>query len=495
MGKKSLTKSTTKKKSSPPKKSASKQAATSAMPPKTTEKTVKAQKSPASPPKPVKKTLTVSELLRLSFGTWEPESPYAPPADATAIATYTAPPFFDTKTPEETRAIKALLARQFDLTAPLEPSAPSAPPVEESLQPQETPSVDETLPMEEAPPAVMLVPEPTTPAEPEPAPELPAAEDAVTALEIEFAVASEPEPLPEPEAASGAPPTEDTAVGAPETAPAPPAEPEVTPNPADAAPVPPPEPEKSPESVTAVEKTAAPIPETPAAPEPYIPAGHVCAQPPDKKEPPNNALRMLIGCLAFIFGTLLIASVLNSNNYYLKPTPAGLEIWHGKFSPTGKTLVETVPNVALSAPLESVYNRDQAMTVVYDYCMNQAAEWSTVIREPDFAVIAGLYEQAKKYAPTPAQTDIADIRLRSITAQSLISKADKAIVKRTSRNIDKALAFLHKAAGLATDRTQKQLIRVKIDELTAIKTKKAVKEAGAKPAIREETPALDKKAE
>ncbi len=201
---------------------------------------------------------------------------------------------------------------------------------------------------------------------------------------------------------------------------------------------------------------------------------------------------MLIGGLAFIFGLLLIASVLNSNNYYLKPTPAGLEIWRGKFSPKGKTLVETVPAMTLSAPVQSSYDRKQAMTVIFDYYMKKATEHAAVIGEPDFAAITSFLENAKTSAPTPAQTGIADTRLRMITAKSLISNADKAISKKTSQNIDKALTFLHEAAGLATDRTQQQLIRVKIDELTAIK---AEKEAGTKPAAREETPAPDKKAE
>lgn len=419
MGKKSLTKSTTKKKSPSPKKSASKQAEASATPPKTGEKKpVKAQKPAASPPKTAKKILTVGELLRLTFDTWAPAEPYAPPTDLTTAATYTAPPFFEAKTPEENQAIKALLARQFDLAAPPEaptPKAPATPKAEEIPQQQETPPVDQ----------------------PPPAPEAPAAEERISAPEPEPAPAIEPEAPPAPPAAEAEAPT--------------------------------PEPGKSPEPVATVEKPDAAIPETPAAPEPYIPTGPACAEPPDDKEPPNNALRMLIGCLAVIFGLLMIASSLNTNNYYLKSTDAGLEIWRGKFSPKGKTLVETVPNMVLSTPAKSSYNRAQAMTLVYDYYMNQAALRSTVIGEPDFAAVTGLYEQAKKYAPTTAQATAADTRLRTIKAQALLSEADAAVVKMTPKNIEKALALLHEAAGKASDRTQQQLIRVKIDELTAIK--------------------------
>jgi hypothetical protein len=191
---------------------------------------------------------------------------------------------------------------------------------------------------------------------------------------------------------------------------------------------------------------------------------------------------MLIGCLAIIFGILLVASVLNSSKYYLQPKAAGLEIWRGKFSPSGKTLVATIPDAELSIPVASIYTREDAMTVVYDYYMQEAAKRSTVIGEPDFKAITGLYEKAKKYAPTAAQAGIADARLKTITAQSLIIAADEAIVEITPQNIDKALALLDEAASLATDRTQQQLIRVKIDELKAMKAGKAEKETGATPA-------------
>jgi hypothetical protein len=601
MGKKSLIKSTTKKKTASPKKSASKQSAANAKTTKPVEKKAATAKKPASaaaPPKQARKKMSVSELLKLSFEPWSPDKLYAPPADASGPANYTAPPFFDA-TPEEAAALKSLLAMQFDLTAlpvapetlsPVAEEKPAAPADKDIKAPEEVPeATDETLEAAEAADktpsdstiAETPAPEPSSPDEPEaaPAPEprpkaVPVSEllnlsfgrwspdklyappadmpgpanytappffDATpeeaaalkSLLAMQFDLTASPvapktpspaaeekpaapadkeikapEEIPEAAAADETPAfTEDTALDDNVSAETPTKD--ETPAAAEAAapaPVQPPAAQEpvTPEPSAPTESEAAPepetVPETPSAeepaftpePEPYIPPAPVCAAPPDAKEPPNTALRMLIGCLAVIFGLLLIASVMNSNNYYLKPTPAGLAIWRGKFSPKGKTLVETVPDFALSAPVESVYNRDQAMTVVFEYYINQAAQRSTAIGEPDFAAIEKLYEQAKTYATTPAQTQFADTRLRTIKAQSLIAAADKTIVKMTPRNIDKALALLNEAAGLATDRTQQQLIRVKIDELTAMKTEKAEKEAGAKSAGREETKAAGK---
>jgi hypothetical protein len=421
--------------------------------------------APEPPQEPPRKAVPVSELLKLSFGTWSPDKLYAPPADAAGAANYTAPPFFD-ETSEKAETVKALLARQFDLNAP--PDAPEAPadaaklPAEEIITAPEIPPAEATpIPGEKPAPAETAAPEKS---EAIPEPKVPV--EAPAASELKTASASE-------------------APAEPATPPAQKIVQETTPV-QETATAPVPEPEKDTGPVTS-EKSEANAPETPSEPapetEPYFPpASPVCAKPPVDGEPPNNALRMLIGCLAVIFGILMIASVLNSSKYYLQPTAAGLEIWRGKFSPSGKTLVATVPDAELSIPVASIYTREDAMTVVYDYYMREAAKRSTVIGEPDFKAITGLYEKAKKYAPTAAQAGIADARLKTITAQSLIIAADEAIVEITPQNIDKSLALLHEAASLATDRTQQQLIRLKIDELTAMKAEKAEKETGATPA-------------
>jgi hypothetical protein len=539
MGKKSLIKSTTKKKTASPKKSASKQSAPSAKTAKPAEKKAAKTKKPSSsaaPPKQSRKKLSVSELLKLSFETWAPDKLYAPPADASDTANYTAPPFFE-GTPEETERSKALLTLQFDLTVPPATTKAPATAADEipATQPDkgieatdevtdaaagETPVVAQDAAPDDTAIADTAAPEPSSPPPaPEPAPEPPRKAVPVSELlKLSFGTWSPDKLYAPPADVAGAanytaPPFFDETSEKAKTVKAllarqfdlnaPPEAPEA---PADEAKLPVEEiitaPEIPPAKATTVTgeepapaETGAPakseaIPE-PKAPveapatsetEPYVPSSPVCAKPPADREPPNNALRMLIGCLAVIFGILLVASVLNSSKYYLQPTAAGLEIWRGKFSPSGKTLVVTVPDAELSIPIASIYTREDAMTVVYDYYMQEAAKRSTVIGEPDFKAITALYEKAKKYAPTAAQAGLADARLKTITAQSLIIAADEAIVEITPQNIDKALELLDEAASLATDRTQQQLIRVKIDELKAMKAGKAEKETGATPA-------------
>jgi hypothetical protein len=443
---------------------------------------------PEPAPEPPREPVPVAELLKRSFGTWSPDKTYAPPAELVGSADYTAPPFFD-GTDEETKTVKALLARQFDLTALTEPAE------------------EETAPAADATPEVENIPETET-SEPEPsqtaAEEIAPTADAVPEFDAsrentadETATAAEKKPeTPEVQKADETPASEAQTAQTETETPAEPAEPEA--QTAAAEPTTEPEPAAPPEPVSQDLPAAAaaeitPEPEPSAVPESekevppdasgiWSPPPSACAGPPlDEKEPPNTALRVLIGCLAAVFAVLMIASALNSNNFYLEPTAAGLEIWRGKFSPKGKTLLEILPDVDLSIPVKSVYSRDEAMTVVFEYYMNQANQRAGVVAEPDFDVVAEQYAQARTYAPTSAQAAIADNRLRTIRAQSLISAADMATANPTPQNIDRALALLHEAAELATDRTQQQLIRVKIDELTTVKTGTG-EEAQATPA-------------
>jgi hypothetical protein len=398
---------------------------------------------PEPSPEPPREPLPVAELLKRSFGRWSPDNVYAPPADLVGSADYKAPPFFD-GTGEETKTLKALLARQFDLSTLAEPAAVETAPAADAV-----PEFDESGKniSDETARATEIKPE--TP-EAQKVDEAPASEaqtaqtETVTPVEptepVTRTAAAEPSTEPEPAAPAEPVSQELPATAAVEITPAP--EPSAVPEPEKAMP--------------------------PAASVIWSPPPSACAGPPlDEKEPPNTALRVLIGCLAAVFAVLMIASALNANNFYLEPTAAGLEIWRGKFSPRGKTLVEILPDVDLSVPVKSAYSRDEAMTVVFEYYMNQANHRAGVAAEPDFDAVAAQYAQARTYAPTSAQATLADNRLRTIRAQSLISAAELATVNPTPQNIDKALALLHEAAELATDRTQQQLIRVKIDELTA----------------------------
>jgi hypothetical protein len=211
MGKDSLIKSTTKpsatakakgakkktapaKKTAPQKKKATKTKRTA--PPKAAKASLKAAQSkpvakgaPAKTPVPAKavakpkapkkaappqKKPTIRELLMKKFDSAPPAKRPSPGPKAKATAAYNAPPFFAGRDDQETKRLKALLLKKFDLTAvpevppaalQVEPPAPAA--VDQKPQPEPEPyvptAVSEPEPDEESIPPVDE--EPSDPAE------------------------------------------------------------------------------------------------------------------------------------------------------------------------------------------------------------------------------------------------------------------------------------------------------------------------------------------
>ena len=112
MGKKSLTKSTSKKKTTKKKttaKSTSK---------KSVSANAKTQKS-TSKKSTAKKKPTLKSLRKKDFGTWAPDTLYAPKPQT---ANFSAPPVIDTDDKKTAEKLKALLAKQFELSEKKKPA-------------------------------------------------------------------------------------------------------------------------------------------------------------------------------------------------------------------------------------------------------------------------------------------------------------------------------------------------------------------------------------
>lgn len=157
MGKNSLVKSTTKKKTATKKKSAS---------PKTKDT---AKSAPAAKTRPAKGTgkpkaesakgkkqqaPSLKTLLFKKFDTWQPEKPFVPKETKPSRA-FTTPPFFTGKSDAESKKLRALLFKKFDLTeapaAPVEKAPAEKPPPAPPVSP--TPPAEPAKPVEKAKPA------------------------------------------------------------------------------------------------------------------------------------------------------------------------------------------------------------------------------------------------------------------------------------------------------------------------------------------------------
>ncbi|MCD6586289.1 MAG: hypothetical protein J7K96_11045 [Desulfobacteraceae bacterium] len=410
MGKKSLTKSTTKKKT------AKKTEAKTTPKKKTAPKATAAPKKAPAKKKAAVKKPTLKSLLKKDFSSWAPENFLAVLPNEDYLNNFTAPPAINTTDKAEADRIKALLAKTFDLS------------VTETLEP---PAADAKAKAEkEAAEKAKAEAEAKAKAEKN-------AEKAKAEAEaVEKAkAAKEAEEKAKAEADAKAKAEKEAAEKAKAEAEA-----------------------KAKAEKKAAEKAAATAKrETEKAPPP--PAPPVMPTVSEPTDPPmDNALKMFIAIIGGIFGLLIIASAMNTNNYYLKSADNAVEIWQGKFSPTGKELLISMPDATIEEPVKSVYTQNEALITAFNYYINNAEALSEVKGLLNFESIKSNLHKAIQFAPTSHHTKKAQTHLNKIDFMFLVYKADVAAGKNTIKGCEAALKDLSKAAAFASDKSQEKLL-------------------------------------
>jgi hypothetical protein len=490
-------------------------------PPKKTKPS--AQKKPAASVKP-----SIESLIQKDFGTWAPASIYTPQLDPAYLKNFTAPTFIDEANADKADRIRTLLAKEFDLTVPDEPKVtPSAAPVEEqgpAAEPlqktgiEEEPAVPERkepIPVSELlnikfedwlPPALFspvpdeaylnnfsapLFIETSDPKEAARIEALLFKTIDLTVVEIVEPPALEKIEIPartQPAVAEPPPPVapaETTEIKEPAPAPVIAKEEPVITTPVEKK-----EEIKPVQDIKPLEKPVMkPAPresasqqEPPKASAPVTPAPSPAAKTPDKEteaatkafawaetkkpvETFDKGLNLFAGCIAVFFAFLFLASGINSGKYYLVPSEAGLEIWKGKFSPSGKQLMITVPGVELKDPLKPSYTKEEALAPAFNHYLRQADDLSAAKGAPDFEAIKVQLKNAVDVAPSENDRGMVLKRLSSIDFTFLLYKANTVSRKKTPENIEKALGFLNEAKTLDLDNAQLETLEKKINEL------------------------------
>ena len=183
-------------------------------------------------------------------------------------------------------------------------------------------------------------------------------------------------------------------------------------------------------------------------------------------EPPmNNAVKILVALVGGLFALLIIASAMNTNNYYLKPADGGIDIWQGKFSPTGKKLVMNVPGASVEEPVKDVYAKKEALVPAYQFYIQKAEALSEKKGQPDFEAIKTNLYKAIHFAPDRQHKNAAKTRLSNIDFLFSLYKADVAAGKNTIEGYESALTHLRSAATLATGTSQRDLLDQKTAEV------------------------------
>jgi chemotaxis protein histidine kinase CheA len=240
--------------------------------------------------------------------------------------------------------------------------------------------------------------------------------------------------------------------------------------------------EKAAAEKAAAEKAAA---EKAAAEKAAEPEVSVSYEPPvdsdtTLSDPMEKAMKYLVAAVVVLVAIIVGSSMINKTKYYMDAKQGALEIWQGRFAPMGEDLLITLPGVQLPETIKDVYSKKDVFPLISNYYVEKADTLLEVPGMPDFEGIKSYLNKALSFAVTSASTEAAYNRLNNIELMILFYKADVAAGKATISDLKDAKYYLDQATALSTNDLQADMINQKIDAVDKqIATLKA-KEEGAK---------------
>jgi len=182
------------------------------------------------------------------------------------------------------------------------------------------------------------------------------------------------------------------------------------------------------------------------------------------------ALCALIALVAILIG----ASYSNRGNYYLREADGVVQVWQGKFAPSGEEMILTLDGVTMPEDGQPVYSKQEISPLVFDYLLGSADALLDASQGPDFGAIKKNLFQATDFAPTPVVRTRVENRLRGIDFIVLFHKADIAIGKGTLPDFKDAKAYLARARSAAYTEYQRDIVKrteTVVDEAIAASAK------------------------
>ena len=175
-----------------------------------------------------------------------------------------------------------------------------------------------------------------------------------------------------------------------------------------------------------------------------------------------------VAAILFIYALIISASVINTHNYYVKSTPAAVEVWQGCFSPLGTKLLIAIPGVQAPSPVKKVYARAEIFNFIFDHFLKAA---DIVIEQsgiPDVKKMDTLLNLALQYADSDQNRKAAISRLNGLNQLFLLYKADIALFKGTAIDLKTAAEYLEKAMLLATNKNQEERIQRQLETVRLV---------------------------
>ncbi|KPA13997.1 hypothetical protein MHK_005799 [Candidatus Magnetomorum sp. HK-1] len=508
MAKKKTTKTAAKKKAAKTTRSEEKKKKTTAAKKAAAQKNNAAKKTVATKTKKktsvTKKKVTLKELLTKQFE--KPDNITVEPAPKKIAANKIkdAPPFVDVSDPKERDRIRALLLKKIDLK-----SVPSAKDFPEERKPKPVPPKPKPVP-------------------PKPKPVIPVSELLKKTFTPWTKQTVVPSPISAPSVIPDAPPfvegTEDEVIRirellfrkidltdiptqpitkASESDEIPPknVEPETTPETKKEDPIP----ENKSEKTVGKEETISieeqhpseeqPKPEEKATEEMSLPIeesniDNTIIQTIEEKEPiMSNSIKLVFAGIAILFIMLYVASVKNHDKYFLIDGKSGVELWQGDFSPMGKSQILSLMGMELPENIQLSYTQSEVYPLICGFFLDQANDLLSEDNIPNLVQVKEYLEQAYNYADETNQKEIIK-RLNGIDFMMFVLKADLAMQKGSSEDIEKAKFFIEEAQTLAEKNYQKDMIKKRLQLLNSIQETK--KDSASKESPKKETDTPEK---
>lgn len=207
---------------------------------------------------------------------------------------------------------------------------------------------------------------------------------------------------------------------------------------------------------------------------------------PAETDPVQKALKY--GVIAFVVLILLLvgASYKNSNNYYIVNKGDAVEIWRGRFSPTGKERLILLHGVSAPEGRGTVYTRNHVFPLAFNYYLEKADALLETEEIPDYEGIREYLYKAKAFAINDVMKDDITARLNNIDLITLIYKIDVSLRKNTADSLDQAAQLVKKAGKLTTNAAQSQLLADKAAEIKERRAALAAAESEAEAAETQE---------
>lgn len=239
------------------------------------------------------------------------------------------------------------------------------------------------------------------------------------------------------------------------------------------------------EAAAAIAAAAKPVqPEKTAAPKPTMAPRPSFDSTGTENDPVQKALKC--GVVAFVVLILLLvgASYKNSSKYYIVNKGDAVEIWRGRFSPTGKERLIILHGISAPEGRGTVYTRNHVFPLAFNYYLEKADALLDAEGIPDYKGIRDYLRKAKPFAIDDAMKDDITARLNNIDLITLIYKIDVSLSRNTTESLDLAAQLVKKAAKLTNNAAQGQLLT---DKAAEIKERRAALAAAEKQAEAAET--------